>query len=198
VAPPSARLPSAPRRRCNHYLPMAAVMSCGHGPCCVPPQVCRPTLAHARVSDSNGRRRRARFIPKECVGCCWKKLLYGPHVPGKHAHRHTGRSLAESVQRSVVTAGVWSPAGGWWADPVHWRRNTALAFLCVLSRTALPLDGANDTCIDLCRTRARWGLSASPPCAGALQRLPFLFSTNQQSSRYVSTLWCVRLHAYRA
>ena len=29
-------------------------------------------------------------------------------------------------------AGVWSPAGGWWADPVHWRRNTALAFLCVL------------------------------------------------------------------
>jgi hypothetical protein len=25
--------------------------------------------------------------------------------------------------------GVWSPAGGWWADPKHWRRNTALAFL---------------------------------------------------------------------
>ena len=33
--------------------------------------------------------------------------------------------------RSVVNVGVWSPAGGWWADPVHWRRNTALAFLCV-------------------------------------------------------------------
>jgi hypothetical protein len=22
---------------------------------------------------------------------------------------------------------VWSPAGGWYADPRHWRRNTALA-----------------------------------------------------------------------
>eukprot|EP01039_Chlorochromonas_danica_P003177 gene3177-3479_t len=19
---------------------------------------------------------------------------------------------------------VWSPSGGWWADPVHWKRNT--------------------------------------------------------------------------
>lgn len=25
--------------------------------------------------------------------------------------------------------GVWSPAGGWWADPKNWRRNTAVAFL---------------------------------------------------------------------
>jgi hypothetical protein len=22
---------------------------------------------------------------------------------------------------------VWSPAGGWWASPAHWRRNTAIA-----------------------------------------------------------------------
>jgi hypothetical protein len=22
---------------------------------------------------------------------------------------------------------VWSPTGGWWCDPKHWRRNTALA-----------------------------------------------------------------------
>ncbi|KAL0036629.1 hypothetical protein WJX79_003360 [Trebouxia sp. C0005] len=28
--------------------------------------------------------------------------------------------------------GVWSPAGGWWADPKHWRRNTALAFGALL------------------------------------------------------------------
>ena len=21
---------------------------------------------------------------------------------------------------------VWSPAGGWWANPVHWRRNSVL------------------------------------------------------------------------
>lgn len=25
--------------------------------------------------------------------------------------------------------GVWSPAGGWYADPKHWRRNTAFAIL---------------------------------------------------------------------
>lgn len=29
---------------------------------------------------------------------------------------------------SCFLAGVWSPAGGWWADPKYWRRNTALAF----------------------------------------------------------------------
>jgi hypothetical protein len=21
---------------------------------------------------------------------------------------------------------VWSPAGGWWANPTHWKRNTAV------------------------------------------------------------------------
>ncbi len=25
-------------------------------------------------------------------------------------------------------AGVWSPAGGWYCDPVHWKRNTMFAF----------------------------------------------------------------------
>ncbi len=25
--------------------------------------------------------------------------------------------------------GVWSPSGGWYPDPIHWRRNTALAIL---------------------------------------------------------------------
>ena len=23
---------------------------------------------------------------------------------------------------------VWSPAGGWWANPRHWKRNTALGY----------------------------------------------------------------------
>ena len=27
------------------------------------------------------------------------------------------------------TRHIWSPAGGWYSDPRHWRRNTALAFL---------------------------------------------------------------------
>lgn len=34
--------------------------------------------------------------------------------------------------------GVWSPAGGWWADPKHWRRNTVLAFAGVLA-VAIPV-----------------------------------------------------------
>ena len=29
---------------------------------------------------------------------------------------------------SSTTKYIWSPAGGWYADPRHWRRNTALAF----------------------------------------------------------------------
>ena len=24
---------------------------------------------------------------------------------------------------------VWSPAGGWWAEPKNWKRNTAIAFV---------------------------------------------------------------------
>ena len=25
--------------------------------------------------------------------------------------------------------GVWSPSGGWYPDPIHWKRNTGLAIL---------------------------------------------------------------------
>ncbi|CAM9354458.1 unnamed protein product [Hapterophycus canaliculatus] len=24
---------------------------------------------------------------------------------------------------------VWSPAGGWWVNPTHWKRNTGFAFV---------------------------------------------------------------------
>lgn len=27
------------------------------------------------------------------------------------------------------TQGIWSPAGGWHADPKYWRRNTAICFI---------------------------------------------------------------------
>jgi hypothetical protein len=26
---------------------------------------------------------------------------------------------------------VWSPAGGWWANPVHWKRNTGIAAVTI-------------------------------------------------------------------
>ncbi len=29
---------------------------------------------------------------------------------------------------SSTTKHIWSPAGGWYSDPRHWRRNTVLAF----------------------------------------------------------------------
>lgn len=35
---------------------------------------------------------------------------------------------------------VWSPAGGWWANPTHWKRNTAIYgvfVVCVASYTYL-------------------------------------------------------------
>jgi hypothetical protein len=37
--------------------------------------------------------------------------------------------VAVVLDSSLRGAGVWSPAGGWWADPKHWRRNTAFAFM---------------------------------------------------------------------
>ena len=37
-----------------------------------------------------------------------------------------------------LSAGVWSPAGGWFADPKHWRRNTAICFL-VIGAIAVPV-----------------------------------------------------------
>lgn len=132
-APPPPSRPSPPLRtasssRCHNAAGLAAVILCRHRFCHVPPQVFRSRVAHARVFDSDGRRRRARFISKKCGGRSFRSVH---SVPGSHAHDLNSRSLAEMVHRLMVTAGVWSPAGGWWADPVHWRRNTALAFLCV-------------------------------------------------------------------
>jgi len=131
--PPPPSRPSPPLRtasssRCHNAAGLAAVILCRHRFCHVPPQVFRSRVAHARVFDSDGRRRRARFISKKCGGRSFRSVH---SVPGSHAHDLNSRSLAEMVHRLMVTAGVWSPAGGWWADPVHWRRNTALAFLCV-------------------------------------------------------------------
>ena len=32
--------------------------------------------------------------------------------------------------------GVWAPTGGWWAQPTHWKRNTAVAMAFVFVSTA--------------------------------------------------------------
>eukprot|EP00127_Corallochytrium_limacisporum_P002322 Clim_evm110s109 gene=Clim_evmTU110s109 len=44
--------------------------------------------------------------------------------------------LRGGVKRYPYPKAVWSPAGGWWPEPVHWKRNTVIAFamgfaLCV-------------------------------------------------------------------
>eukprot|EP00898_Chlorokybus_atmophyticus_P004246 jgi/Chlat1/4822/Chrsp31S04801 len=33
---------------------------------------------------------------------------------------------------------IWSPAGGWWADPKYWRRNTAFATIALIA-AAVPI-----------------------------------------------------------
>lgn len=53
--------------------------------------------------------------------------------------------LAESLRVSVVRRltfphrypkEVWSPAGGWYAQPANWRRNTAVMGLCIFGIVA--------------------------------------------------------------
>jgi hypothetical protein len=34
-----------------------------------------------------------------------------------------------------LSAEIWSPAGGFFADPKHWRRNTVVAVMCVILYT---------------------------------------------------------------
>ena len=41
---------------------------------------------------------------------------------GDHTHHDTELPRHEQV---------WSPAGGWWPTPVAWKRNTAVAYLCI-------------------------------------------------------------------
>ena len=36
------------------------------------------------------------------------------------------------------TSKVWSPAGGWFADPKHWKRNTAVGFGVLAVASAVP------------------------------------------------------------
>ena len=35
------------------------------------------------------------------------------------------------IVSSVLSFQVWSPAGGWWSNPKHWKRNTGVAFAVV-------------------------------------------------------------------
>ena len=77
---------------------------------------------------ADGRRRRARVVSERQV---LLTALTSEHEPHPQRFAHGRVPIAPPVLPSAECAGVWSPAGGWWADPVHWRRNTALAFLCV-------------------------------------------------------------------
>ena len=47
-------------------------------------------------------------------------------------------AVIQSSLMPPLSAGVWSPAGGWFADPKHWRRNTAICFL-VIGAIAVPV-----------------------------------------------------------
>lgn len=63
-------------------------------------------------------------------------------------------SLQGATKKFAYPLYVWSPAGGWWCNPRHWKRNTAIAFV-VLGVLALPVAYASAQlevcqCVQLC------------------------------------------------
>merc|ERR1712167_317237 len=46
---------------------------------------------------------------------------------GADENNHRNKAMG-AVERFPVPK-VWSPAGGWWCNPVNWRRNTKIAAL---------------------------------------------------------------------
>merc|ERR1711865_728347 len=46
------------------------------------------------------------------------------------------KPLLGSVRRFPIPEHVWSPAGGWWADPPNWESNTRWAFAGMMSIAA--------------------------------------------------------------
>lgn len=38
---------------------------------------------------------------------------------------------ADHAHHGFDTKSVWSPAGGWYSDPKHWRRNTGFALIAI-------------------------------------------------------------------
>ena len=64
--------------------------------------------------------------PSPSPSCCCVCACLGAAERGL-AVGDGGRAL--SVRYVCVRArSVWSPAGGWWANPRHWKRNTACGF----------------------------------------------------------------------
>jgi hypothetical protein len=43
---------------------------------------------------------------------------------------------------------VWTPSGGWWANPKHWKRNTGVAFgvIGLLSAAIFPVSASKERC----------------------------------------------------
>ena len=39
------------------------------------------------------------------------------------------RQVQDGVKKFDYPKYVWSPSGGWWCNPRHWKRNTVYAFL---------------------------------------------------------------------
>lgn len=53
-------------------------------------------------------------------------------------HQNTmGNHIPAPQNRIPYPKDVWSPTGGWYANPKNWRRNTAFAFAFVIVSSAL-------------------------------------------------------------
>jgi len=55
-------------------------------------------------------------------------------TPASTSHRHLPSRLTDPISR--YPKHVWSPSGGWYAQPANWKRNTAIAGLAIFLITA--------------------------------------------------------------
>ena len=89
---------------------------------------CAPSRSHphphslTRAPDSI---RRSQVHLGSTVHARRERELTASHVRGQTEEK---RGEMGAPAGGFDTSKVWSPAGGWFADPKHWKRNTAMGF----------------------------------------------------------------------
>ena len=162
-SPPRPRLVGAPRSRARN-LPYAAV---------TPPSRGRARWGRSNRGSARDRRLGARVLLPDTVA---RRLT--PHASPLRSQTRARGGRAEAypvgkhgrVRWSFDTTKVWSPAGGWFADPV-WKRNTMLGF--VLGVAAPPSS----------TTAGRWSRGRSRPPAGSPARRGANFPEGSPANR---------------
>lgn len=55
--------------------------------------------------------------------------LFWCALNGVYCSKHKTNTQGGGGNRFEYPKYVWSPSGGWWCNPRHWRRNTAYAMI---------------------------------------------------------------------